>query len=204
MLISKTRLAVIAGAVLLGAIAAWSMRDTLSTTPPEARPVPAGAPAVPRAAAIGARPVTLRGGTTLDLAKAPGKLLVVHFWATWCPPCVEEIPSLLEYVRSVRGDPSIEVLAVSVDTDWKTVDDFLKRTKATELPVALDPQRATAKAFGTEKFPETWFLSPDGKVLDQFIGPADWAHAATRKRLGELQALARKGALPGGTVGDKG
>ena len=180
MLIPRSRLVLLAAVVAAGAAASWWLRDSLKPESMVPRPVPPGP-----------RPVTLRDGKTRDLARAPGKLLVVHFWATWCPPCVEELPGLLEYARSVKDDPAIEVLAVSVDTDWKTVDDFLAKTKATGLPVALDPERATAKKFGTEMFPETWFLDPSGKVIEAFIGPVEWGRAATRKRLAELRAIVK-------------
>jgi thiol-disulfide isomerase/thioredoxin len=213
MLIPKERLILIGVAVAVAAVAAWWMRDSLApvSLEPKVLPVERSAPpglvppdlraeAPKPAAPAGPRPVTLRDGKVRDLAKAPGKLLVVHFWATWCPPCVEELPGLLAYANSVMGDPSVEVLAVSVDTDWKTVDAFLEKTKATGLPVALDPARATAKAFGTEKFPETWFLDPSGKVIEAFIGPAQWGHPETRKRLAALLEQTRKG-LPGRTVG---
>jgi thiol-disulfide isomerase/thioredoxin len=183
MLLSKSRLVLIGVAVVVAAGAAWWLRDSLKPEAMEPRSVP-----VDKATPPGPRPVTLRDGTSRDLGKAPGKLLIVHFWATWCPPCVEELPGLLEYAQSVKGDPAVEILAVSVDTDWKTVDAFLAKTKATGLPVALDPQRATAKAFGTEKFPETWFLDPKGKVVEAFIGPVRWGHPDTRKRLTELRA----------------
>jgi thiol-disulfide isomerase/thioredoxin len=198
MLISRERLVLLGVVAVAAAGAAWLSRDTLlAPIPVQPRPAPA-APA-PRLPAQGApRPVTLHDGTSRDLAVPPGKLLVVHFWATWCPPCVEEFPGLASWARSVKGDPSVEILAVSVDTDWKTVDEFLKKTGTSGLPVALDPRRTTALAFGTEKFPETWFLGPDGKVLDQFIGPVDWTAAATRKRLEELRA---RTASPGGAVG---
>jgi thiol-disulfide isomerase/thioredoxin len=183
-MISKERLAVLGVVVLTAALAAWFLRD--NPRPESMEPHPAPGDARPAASP---RPVTLRGGATRDLASRPGKLLVVHFWATWCPPCVEELPGLLEWAKSVRSDPRVEVLAVSVDTDWKAVDDFLKRTGASDLSVALDPRRSTAKAFGTEKFPETWFLSPEGKVLESFIGPVEWNRPETRKRLAQLQAM---------------
>jgi thiol-disulfide isomerase/thioredoxin len=194
MLLSKSRLVLIGVAVAAAAAASWWLRDSLKPESMEPRPVPADTAAPPTSgekpasALAGPRPVTLRDGGSRDLAKAPGKLLIVHFWATWCPPCVEELPGLLEYAQSVKGDPAIEILAVSVDTDWKTVDAFLEKTKATGLPVALDPQRATARAFGTEKFPETWFLDPQGNVLEAFIGPVQWSRPDTRKRLSELRA----------------
>lgn len=218
MLLSKSRLVLIGVAVVVAAGASWWLRDTLKPEPMEPRPGPAdqavppvlleqfgvkpgdGPGEKPTITLAGPRPVTLRDGKTRDLAKAPGKLLIVHFWATWCPPCVEELPGLLEYAQSVKGDPAVEILAVSVDTDWKTVDAFLEKTKATGLPIALDPQRATAKAFGTEKFPETWFLDPQGKVVEAFIGPVRWGQPDTRKRLTELRAIAVK-TLPGGPVG---
>ena len=196
MLIPKARLVLIGVVVAAAAGASWWLHDSLKPESIEPRPVP-----VDQATPAGPRPVTLRDGRLRDLAKAPGKLLIVHFWATWCPPCVEELPSLLEYAQSVKGDPAIEVLAVSVDTDWKTVDAFLEKTKATGLSVALDPQRATAKAFGTVKFPETWFLDPQGKVVETFIGPVRWGHPDTRKRLMELRAALPKIPLPGGAVG---
>ncbi len=195
MLIPKSRLVLISVVVAVAAGASWWLRDSLKPESMEPRAVP-----VDKAAPASSRPVILRDGKSRDLAKAPGKLLIVHFWATWCPPCVEELPGLLEYAQSVKGDPAVEILAVSVDTDWKTVDAFLEKTKASGLPVALDPQRKVAKAFGTEKFPETWFLDPQGNVVDSFIGPVKWDHPDTRKRLVELRAMVMK-ALPGGAVG---
>ncbi len=195
MLIPRERLLVLGAVAVVAAGAAWYLRDSLKPVSMEPAPLKQGptspAPA-PALEAAGPRPVTLRDGSVRDLSRPPGKLLVVHFWATWCPPCVEELPGLTEWAKSVKDDPAVEILAVSVDTDWKAVDAFLKKINAAALSVALDPERKTAKAFGTEKFPETWFLGPDGKVLDGFIGPVQWSRAETLKRLAELRAIAVK------------
>ena len=166
--------------------------------PPAAAAMPGRGQATPNPAAVrpGPNPVTLKDGTSRDLSAPSGKLLVVHFWATWCAPCEEELPSLLAWWKEAKADPRIELVAVSVDEDWKTVDGFLAKRNAANLPLALDPKKSAASAFGTEKFPETWFLSPTGEVLLHQVGPLDWGAPASRSA---LEALAEK-ALGSGTA----
>lgn len=134
--------------------------------------------------------VTLKDGTTRDLAAPSGKLLVVHFWATWCAPCEEELPGLLAWWKEAKANPGIELVAVSVDEEWTVVDGFLAKRNAGDLPIALDPKKSAASAFGTEKFPETWFLSPDGEVLLHQVGAQDWTSPAARSVLDALAAKA--------------
>ncbi len=170
-----------------------SLRGSLSVRPV---PVEQSPPAPPQRTA---RLVELRGGGTRDLSQAPGKLLLLHFWATWCPPCVDELPGVLAYARRIRKDPDVELLAVSVDDGWKTVDDWLRERGGLDLPVALDPQGNTAAAFGTEKFPETYVLSPTGQTLLYVRGPADWRSPEFLRQL----ETARKAveAKPAGSAG---
>ncbi len=188
-MIEKKSVPVLIGAVLVTAVLAVLLKDSLRE-PPVVKTLPA-APRLPEA-----RPVSLRGGGVRDLSKPPGRLLVLHFWATWCPPCVEEFPSLAQFWKEHERDPNLELLAVSVDEEWKTVDDWLKKAGATGIPVALDPKRTTAKAFGTEKFPETYVLSSSGEVLEKFIGPVAWT---SPEFLREFDALLKAAApAPGG------
>jgi len=137
----------------------------------------------PRRLPDGPLTVKLPGGGELDLAKPPGKVLVVHFWATWCPPCVEELPSLLAYANEIRGNPAMELVAVSLDDGFPTVDRWLKERQAEALPIALDVGRAVATRFGTEKVPETYVISPSGEILDYVKGPLDWRSPEWRQRL---------------------
>jgi len=182
--LSKSRIALLAlGAIVTialgityrGALTKGSVRVT--------EPPPAAA-----AKKAGPSPVTLRDGTTRDLSAPSGKLLVVHFWATWCAPCEEELPGLIAWWKEAKADPRIELVAVSVDEDWKVVDGFLAKRNAGDLPLALDPKRSAASAFGTEKFPETWFLSPNGEVLLHQVGAQDWSSLAARSVLQALKA----------------
>ncbi|HQQ76210.1 MAG TPA: TlpA disulfide reductase family protein [Thermoanaerobaculia bacterium] len=159
-------------AALVSAAIAFVARDALR--PPAVR---APAPAAPeKTAVLPAGPLVVRDrqGAARDLAVKSGRGLILHFWATWCGPCREEMPGLVKFVKETKGDPNVEFLAVSVDEDWKVVDAWLKERGIADLPLALDPKGDTARRVGTKLFPETWFVAPSGRIFHYIDGPADW------------------------------
>jgi thiol-disulfide isomerase/thioredoxin len=160
-------------AVLVCGALAYVAKDALR--PPEVKLAPS-APAAPKKVTLpaGPLPVRSREGAVRDLAARSGRGLILHFWATWCAPCREEMPGLVAFVKETRGDRNVEFLAVSVDEDWKIVDAWLKERGITDLPLALDPKGGTAHRVGTDLFPETWFVAPSGEVFHYIAGPADW------------------------------
>jgi peroxiredoxin len=125
-----------------------------------------------------ARPFALPdlNGTQKTLASYKGKLVLLHFWATWCPPCIEELPSLYRLQASMK-DPRFELLTVSVDDSAKIVSDFFKKHRVPPLPILMDKGRKVAKSYGTTKFPETYLISPEGKLLYRFVNKRDWSSA---------------------------
>ena len=116
-------------------------------------------------------------GQAVTLSALRGKVVMVHFWATWCPPCVEEIPTLAKLYRQFTGKDFI-MLAVSVDEGGAgAVTAFMQRNRL-DLPVLLDPDRATAASYGTFKFPETYIVDREGTVRYKMIGARDWTDPA--------------------------
>jgi thiol-disulfide isomerase/thioredoxin len=114
----------------------------------------------------------VRGGGELDLGSLRGKPVLVNFWATWCPPCREEMPSLSRLAQSF--DPrSFEVVTVSVDDGWDPVDKFLAGSKV-PFRVVLDEGAKVSRTYGTTKFPESYLLDKDGKLRLKFTGPRNW------------------------------
>ncbi len=114
---------------------------------------------------------SLAGGEG-DLAALRGRVVLVNFWATWCPPCVQEMPSL-ERLHRTLGPEGLVVLGVSVDEDEKAVRDFVARVAVT-FPILRDPGAHTAAAYRTTGYPETFVVGADGSLLRSFIGPAEW------------------------------
>jgi len=117
--------------------------------------------------------VTAEGGRTVGLPNFGGKLLVLNFWATWCPPCVDETPSLSDFARRFSGQ-GVVVLGVSVDKDEKQYRAFLQQHRPAFL-TARDPAARINADYGTFKYPETYIIDARGKVVQKIIGPADWA-----------------------------
>jgi peroxiredoxin len=111
-------------------------------------------------------------GRTVSTSDFGGKLLVLNFWATWCVPCIQEMPSLNEFQRAT-SDSGVVVLGVNVDKDERAYRDFLSKAKVSFL-TARDPSNKINADYGTFKFPETYVIDAKGNVVRKYIGPEDW------------------------------
>jgi cytochrome c biogenesis protein CcmG/thiol:disulfide interchange protein DsbE len=101
-----------------------------------------------------------------------GKLLVLNFWATWCPPCVEETPSLEEFAREL-GPQGVVVLGVSVDRNESLYRKFLERYSI-PFETARDPDADIPASYGTFQYPETYIIDRSGKVVEKIISNVNW------------------------------
>jgi len=109
---------------------------------------------------------------TVSLKNFKGKVVVLNFWATWCPPCVEEMPSLVQMQNELK-DRGVTVLAVSMDDDARQYHTFLEKNKV-DLLTVRDPRQKSNELYGTFKFPETYIIDRQGVLRRKFIGPVDW------------------------------
>jgi cytochrome c biogenesis protein CcmG, thiol:disulfide interchange protein DsbE len=109
---------------------------------------------------------------TVSLAKYRGQVILVNFWATWCPPCVEETPGLVKFAEEMRPQ-GVTVIGVSVDEDSGALDKFVKEHNI-PYPIARDADKVIASRYGTFKFPETYIIDRDGRVAEKIIGAIDW------------------------------
>jgi len=108
----------------------------------------------------------------LTLADYRGKVVVLNFWATWCPPCVEEMPSLVELQQRLK-DKGVIVLAVSLDADEAAYHKFLK-DHGVNLITVRDPDLKSSNLYGTFKYPETYIIDRSGILRRKFIGAVNW------------------------------
>src|SRR5713101_1521536 len=116
--------------------------------------------------------ITADNGRTLSPTSFGGKLLVLNFWATWCPPCIEELPSLNQFQRRFANS-GVVVLGISIDKDEKAYRDFLTRARVSFL-TARDADNKINVEYGTLKVPETYIIDSSGKVLRKIISNTDW------------------------------
>ena len=125
--------------------------------------------------------VTTDTGRKISTSDFGGKILVVNFWATWCPPCIAELPSLNQMAAEVKGS-GVVVLGISVDKDKVAYDKFLKKVKL-NFETSRDPAADISSEYGTFKYPETYVINSDGKVLEKFIADQPWTDPAIITRL---------------------
>jgi len=117
-------------------------------------------------------------GQQQSLEQFAGRPIVLNFWASWCPPCLDEMPSLQKLVRAM-ADTDLAVVTVTLDENWEDVDKVLKKTGFGDgALVLMDADRDVAKSYGTMKVPETFIIDRDGRIVHFYMGAKDWGSEA--------------------------
>ncbi len=172
----------LAAALLLGACQpADQARAPAATPTPVATPAPAATPSKPLAErgampAVPTLQVTTWDGANYDLAQRRGKWVVVNFWATWCNPCLKEIPDLDAFDQS-RED--VEVIGLAYEEIEKADMDAFLKEHPMRYPIAVVDVYNPPADFDIPKgLPMTYLIAPDGKVAKQFLGPVTSAEIA--------------------------
>ena len=174
MLKKNTLAAVLAAAVAASGLAGWPGSSYGSERPPLAgvfadnftlleEPVPA-----PQA------PVATGSGETVTLADFACQVVLLNFWATWCAPCVREMPSL-DRLQAALGPEGLAVVAVSGDrAGLKAVEPFFMETGLEHLEIYLDPKGKFQREFGVRGLPTTYLIDRQGRLIGAMEGPAEW------------------------------
>jgi peroxiredoxin len=112
-------------------------------------------------------------GETVRLSDYRGNLVFLNFWATWCGPCIDELPAMMEMNQTFAGR-RFEMLGISFDTSWDEVNGYLDE-HGFELSTVLDPSQSMRQEYRTTGVPETFLIDGNGTVLKKYIGGMQWA-----------------------------
>lgn len=128
------------------------------------------------------------GTTTVHLASYRGQVVLVNFWGTWCGPCIEELPSLIQLHHEM---PSLAIVGIAVPPDEGVSEDpaeykaFLDR-RHIDFTTVRDTDEKTPKLFHTDMWPETYAIDRNGVIRRKFVGPQDWTNPEIRSFLKNL------------------
>jgi peroxiredoxin len=124
------------------------------------------------------------GGKEVRLSDLRGKIVVLNFWATWCPPCREEIPSMM-HLNQVMAGKQFQMLAVSQDEDGKEAIEAYFRKSSNNLPALIDADQKIGKRYGLTGVPETFVIDKKGVILKKVVGALDWSNPGIIRDLSE-------------------
>jgi thiol-disulfide isomerase/thioredoxin len=134
--------------------------------------------------------VTDLDGKSMTLADFKGRFVLLNLWATWCQPCLKEMPSLA--ALQTKFGQALTIVAVSEDFGGaKMVQPFIAKLGLDKLRVALDPKSTATHAFQVRGLPSSFLIDPDGKVLGKVEGAADWDSDQMRATLAKYLPVAK-------------
>ena len=127
----------------------------------------------PSLAGSTAKPFSFQeGGKQMQLSDLRGKVVVLNFWATWCPPCVDETPSLIALQSEIAPKGGV-VLGISVDDDAQAYAQFVQ-DNGIDYPTYRDPGGKIPASYGTSMYPDTYIIDRHGKIARKLVGAQDW------------------------------
>jgi peroxiredoxin len=113
-------------------------------------------------------------GNMVQLSALRGKVVFINIWATWCPPCIEEMPTMQRLYDRLH-DRGLEVLAISVDAlGAQIIGPFMQKHRLT-FPALLDPEGSTERLYHTNGVPESFIVDKRGILVEKVVGPRDWS-----------------------------
>jgi thiol-disulfide isomerase/thioredoxin len=131
-------------------------------------------------------------GHEVHLADFKGQVVLLNFWATWCVPCLKEMPSLDRLERDLGG-AGFTVVPVSIDRDGKSaVETYFKRLGIANLGVFIDPEMRTVFPFGVKDLPQSVLIDRSGKIVGRKVGPAEWDSPEAKALIQHVVAEADK------------
>lgn len=114
---------------------------------------------------------TIHNGTqTVSLSQYRGKVLLLNFWASWCPPCIDEVPSLMALHHRL---PKLAILGISIDSDPQAYDKFLAQYRI-DFPTVRDPSQEIMHSYGTVLIPDSYLIDRSGHIVRKYVSEQDW------------------------------
>lgn len=111
-------------------------------------------------------------GRQWQLSELRGKVVFINFWATWCPPCIKELPSMDSLNKRMAGKP-FQMLTILFNDQAQLAQSLVNKA-GYKFPVLIDPSSETGNQYGLTGVPETYIVDPQGILQEKFIGPAKW------------------------------
>lgn len=129
---------------------------------------------------------TLRdvNGRTFSFSSLKGRAILLNFWATWCPPCKAEMPSMNKLYNSLKSR-GLEVIAVSSDSSLSGIKDFLAKSRV-DFPVLHDEKKTVTLQYKVFSMPTTFLIDNNGLIVEKFYGEYDWTDPEVRKKIEKL------------------
>ena len=130
-------------------------------------------------------------GRPLALSDLKGRVVVVNFWASWCEPCVDEMPSMQRLRETLAGE-AFEILAVNFQEGEPRIRSFLQKVPV-GFPIVRDTDGGVARAWKVRIFPSSFVVDPEGRIRYALVGAVDWSAADIEQTLRELLPTSRQG-----------